>query len=112
MNLTGEVDMSQTITKPEPVLFLSEERGIYIPRDFASFVSFDQLRNVNQEDYDSISDRYDEFYWESWNIIASDGQLLSKGIVYNLYEDGDLWLIPVGMEWSEEQEWFIWPEIS
>jgi hypothetical protein len=27
-----------------------------------------------------------------------------------LHQDGDLWLIPVGMEWSDEQDAYVWPE--
>jgi hypothetical protein len=104
--------VSQITNKPEPILFLPDALGIYIPSHFASYVSFDQLRNVTQEDYDSISDTEDEFYWESWDAITASGQLLSKGIVYNLHQDGDLWLIPEGVEWSDKEEWFIWPEIS
>lgn len=31
---------------------------------------------------------------------------------WSLYQDGALWLIPDGMEWSDEQEWYVWPDAS
>jgi hypothetical protein len=27
-----------------------------------------------------------------------------------LYQDGDLWLIPEGMQWNDETGFFEWPE--
>jgi len=30
-------------------------------------------------------------------------------IVYTLYQDGNVWLIPRGMEWSDETGFYVWP---
>jgi len=34
----------------------------------------------------------------------------NNGVKFTLHQDGDLWLIPQGMEWSDENETFQWPE--
>ena len=42
---------------------------------------------------------------------AERDRLLSPvpGVRWTLYQDANLFLIPAGMEWSDEHDWFVWP---
>ena len=105
--------MTKAATKPELLLWVGDNRGIYIPRDFAqSFADRNKsVRGVNDEDWAILDAGPEhEHYWDVWNTvtdwaIVTDG----NGIEYNVYHDGDCWLIPKGMEWSEAEGFFIWP---
>jgi hypothetical protein len=41
---------------------------------------------------------------------VDNATVTDAGICYRLHQDGDLWLVPDGMEWDDDNEWFIWPE--
>jgi hypothetical protein len=100
--------------KIEPMLWLSDARGIYIPRDFAnSFADrAKHVQNVSDEDWAILEAGPDhEWYWEAWvnvcdNAIVTD----NDGVRFRVHQDGNCWLIPEGMEWSEENDFFVWPE--
>jgi hypothetical protein len=99
--------------KPEPMLYLSDARGVYIPRDFATHTRRDCIAGVSQEDLDILASGPDhEFYWDAWSDVESCATVTDPvtHVVYRVYQDGDCWLIPDGMEWSEESEFFVWPE--
>ena len=102
--------------KPELLLWLSDSRGVYIPRDFAqSFNDLDRAKNVTgvlNEDWRILEEGPEhEFYWETWDDVLSNAVVLDNdGVRYTLHHDGDLWLIPEGMEWSDKVEHFVWPE--
>lgn len=99
--------------KPEPQLFLSDARGIYIPRDFAESIKRDCVAGVSDEDWTTLEAGPDhEWYWEAWDDVCDKAVITdpSNGTVYTVYQDGDCWLIPQGMEWSEESQFFTWPE--
>jgi hypothetical protein len=100
--------------KPEPLLWLDDHRGIYIPRDFASsFLNRSKhVEGVNADDWKILETGPDhEYYWDVW-IEVSDNAIVTdeNGVKYRLYQDGDLWLIPVGMEWNDETETFEWSD--
>ena len=105
-------------TRPEPELWLNGARGVYIPRDFAnSFKDRDTcVTGVSAEDWRILEEGPDHpLYWEAWNDLLFRGDVLvtdSNGQQYFPYQDDDLWLwvIPVGMEWDEEQDCYVWPE--
>ena len=100
--------------KIEPLLWLNDARGIYIPRDFAnSFADrAKHVQNVSDEDWTILeAGPYHEWYWEAWvnvcdNAIVTD----NDGVRFRIHQDGDCWLIPEGMEWSEENDFYMWPE--
>ncbi len=51
-----------------------------------------------------------EWYWESWTEVCDNAIVTDdKGIKYRIWQDGDCWLVPEGMEWSEENETYVWP---
>lgn len=100
------------MTKPEPLLFLNDARGIYLPRDFTCNVARDRVIGVSDEDWAILEAGPDhEHYWDVWNEIEQDAIVTdNKGVRYRLHQDGDLWLIPLGMEWDDEADGWRWPE--
>jgi len=78
-------------------LLLSDARGIYIPRDFVE--SEYNLKNVSEEDIETCKNPDDEWYWDAWINICDNAILIDKnGKEWTLYQDGDLWAIPVNQE--------------
>ena len=102
-------------TRPEMLLWLSDARGICIPRDFAaSFADrAKSVSGVSDEDWSILEAGPDhEWYWEAWAKVCDNAKVTDdKGNAYFVYQDGDCWLVPVGMEWnwSEAGDWFQWP---
>ena len=100
--------------KPEPILWLTDALGIYIPREFA--LKFGdratQVANVSDEDWAILETGPDhEAYWDTWSQVETDAIVtLPNGEAYTVYQDGDCWLIPVGMEWDEESDWYVWKD--
>jgi hypothetical protein len=101
-------------TKPDSLLWLSDARGIYIPRDFAaSFKDRSKhVSGVSDEDWAILDAGPDhELYWDAWTEVCDDAVVTDdKGVRFTLWQDGDLWLIPEGMEWSDEHDQFRWPD--
>ena len=101
------------MTKPQPVLYLDSARGIYIPRDFAqSFASTKYISGVSNTDLEILEEGPNgALYWDVWTDVLDNAIITGDdGIPYLLFQDNDLWLIPAGMEWSDETDFFIWPQ--
>jgi hypothetical protein len=100
--------------RPDMMLWLNDRRGIYIPRDFA--LSFNdrakQVTGVSDDEWAVLEAGPDhERYWDTWvdvedNAIVTD----EHGVKRHIHQDGDVWLIPEGMEWSDDEETYVWPE--
>jgi hypothetical protein len=97
---------------PEPILFLSDARGIYIPRDFAQGIKRECVSGVTDEDWKILEAGPDhEAYWETWNLVCDYAVITDEhGIRYRPYQNGDCWLVPEGMEYDERTEGFKWPD--
>ncbi len=77
------------------LLLLSDTRGVYIPRDFISEYA-ENLNSVENIDFKALSDPYNETYWDEWDSILNNRYLIATdGKVYSLYQDGDLWALPM-----------------
>ena len=51
-----------------------------------------------------------ELYWDVWTGVCDSAVVTdTDGTKYRLWQDGDLWLIPDGMEWNDETDCFEWP---
>ncbi len=98
------------MSKPDQLLWLSDSRGVYIPRDFAlSFTDRSDVSGVTAEQWEILEDSHHTEYWETWDEVLDDAIVTDeKGVQYRLYQQGDLWLIPIGMEWDEETDDFVW----
>lgn len=99
--------------KPDMILWLNDARGIYIPRDFAkSFDNRDEhVTGVSPEEWAILEDPNHEHYWDVWSDVLNNATVTDNdGVKFTLHQDGDLWLIPEGMEWSDEDDTFVWPK--
>jgi hypothetical protein len=99
--------------RPEPLLWLDDHRGRYIPRDFArSFADrASVVSGVTDDDWVILEAGPDgeTFYWDVWVEVCDSAIVTIDGTQYRVYQDGDCWLIPDGMEWSEDTDTFAWP---
>ena len=103
------------MSKPEMLLWLNDSRGQYIPRDFAqSFVNrAKSVTGVSDEDWAILEAGPDhEQYWDAWTEVEQNARITDEnGVKYRIYQDGDCWLIPEGMEYNDgDGDMFIWPE--
>ena len=102
------------MTTTDLILWLSDARGIYIPRDFAhSFANrANVVHGVDNETWEILEAGPDhELYWNAWedvlnNAVVTDYKTL---VAYNVCQDGDCWLVPCGMELDDGDQW-VWPE--
>lgn len=107
-----------SVNKPEPLLWLDDHRGQYIPRDFAlSFGTRDQdVTGVSAEDWAILEAGPDhEYYWETWDDVCNRAIITNNaegenGTRYFVHQDGACWLIPLGMVRDETCEFFKWPD--
>lgn len=102
------------MSKPEPILLITDAMGIYIPNRFATYFAGDRSKhvaNISDEDWAILEQGPNhEHYWETWDEVSMYAVVKDlKGFKYGIYQDGDCWLIPQGMEWNEETNWWIWP---
>lgn len=99
--------------KPDLILFCSDSSGIYIPRRFAREINRDCpecVTGVSPEEFAILeAGPENEQYWDCWNDVLNNAKVNDGNTTYSLYQDGDLWLVPEGMEWNEETEGFSWP---
>ena len=102
------------MSKPEMLLWLSDARGVYIPQNFAESFSdrAKHVSGVSDEDWAILEAGPDhELYWDTWSDVERDAIVTDdKGVKYTVYQDGDCWLIPEGMEWNDETDSFDWPD--
>ena len=99
--------------RPEPELLLTDARGIYAPRDFATSVDHSRVTGVTVAMWDILQEGPDhDEYWDVWAEVLNDAEVTGHGTVYTVHQDGDVWLIPVGMEWSDGTDFFVWPEVE
>ena len=105
------------MSRPSVEHFLSDARGIYLPRDFARIVHRHMITGVSDENWAILEAGPDhEWYWEAWDEVCQGAVLTTpEGVRYTLYQDGDLFMIPIGMEWSDNHSdaplgGYVWPD--
>lgn len=94
---------------PNAHLLVSDNHGQYIPqqfvRHFLEYITNSFLLVQPNGDFIPTSIFSDlevvdkgpeqEWYWDAWNNVLDKVRLYYKGTTYHLYQDGDLWAIPV-----------------
>jgi len=83
-------------------LYASDRHGIYIPQYFAESIQREYLGGVSDEDMRILIDGPEsDYYWEAWDTVLDNAVLTdSSGKRWNLWQDGDLWLVPE--DWMPE----------
>lgn len=92
----------------DAILYADSARGVYIPQYFAESVVRESVSGVSDEDWTILESGPDhEWHWETWESVLNNARVTraSDGQVFVLYQDGDLWLVPV--EWSPEDDAWI-----
>ncbi len=79
-------------------LLVDEVRGIYIPQFFAENYGHHlgkTLTGITEADLDILEQGPDaEDYWETWDNVLRNAEIMIKGEPYHLEQDGDLFLVP------------------
>ena len=89
-------------------LLLDSNRGIYIPKDFATLYETSGCYDgVSQEDIDALKNPDSETYWDSWECVLNNVTIkVDSGQTFTLYQDGDLWALCFEDMTTEEKENF------
>lgn len=91
-------------------LCITDGWGVYVPQRFAELFG-DRAANLPDEDLAILKAGPEhEHYWETWEGVLDSATITEGGITYRLWQDGDLWLVPEGMEWDDEADGWVWPE--
>ena len=94
------------------ILYMNDSRGIYIPQHFfeetkPECIVWHCSDEHKQWILESCSNPENDHYWDAWNDAECNGMMTvtdpDSGIGYNLYQEGDLWLIPLDAEWVNEE---------
>jgi hypothetical protein len=97
MQENGMIDYAERIMQANRELYMSDNRGVYIPRDFAQSIRRELVSGVDFDDLDTLAgaDPYEcESYWDIWSDILDSIQITDDdGRIWSLYQDGDLWLV-------------------
>ena len=95
-------------------LFYSDSRGTRIPQDFAEDVDRSKVTGVDDDTWATLEagDTVEnEWYWEAWDDVLQNAVITdAKGQKWRLEQDGDLFLIPEGMEWDDDEQDYVWPD--
>lgn len=104
------------MSKPEPMLYIGDANGIYIPQQFGRSIDGEDVILLGEVDPESLeilrAGPDHEHYLEAWADIEEHGIVTDSmlgGTRYRIHNDGDCWLIPEGMEWDENEDKWIWP---
>lgn len=91
------------------ILYANSAHGVYIPQYFAESINRYVINLWSSwiDDLDSLCLGPDtcEDYWEIWEDMLNRLVICDPdtGIEYYLYQDGDLWLVPVDYELEESE---------
>lgn len=98
----------------DALLLVSDHHGQYVPQRFAHDVDRDVVRGVSSEDWEILEIGPEhEYYWDVWDHVLTNATLVDpSGIAHYLFQDGDLWAVPVGAEDAEADTsalaWLEW----
>ena len=84
--------------KLTPELLFDSNRGQYIPRDFATEIDY-RAMGLTDDDVADLKDPDGEWYWDCWTRVLDNARWTDPhGIVWYLWQDGDVWLVPEGYD--------------
>jgi hypothetical protein len=80
------------------ILYADSARGIYIPQHFAESVVRSCVCGVDAEQWHILESGPDhEFYFDVWCEVIDSARITDpkSGVAYSIWQDGDMWLIPM-----------------
>ena len=85
-------------------LILDDNRGIYIPKNFAEEFDWTAFQGVTEEQRETLLDGPDgESYWDVWEEVTNNLKYMDKdGNEWTLFQDGAVWFI-CAEEMTEEE---------
>jgi len=98
------------------MLWLSDTRGINIPRDFAcSFINRDKdINGVDAEQWSILEagPEHDQ-YWDVWHEVCERAIITDLDHnQYRIHQEGDCWLIPVDWVWSDIDMFYVYKRME
>lgn len=86
--------MNTTIKLQPMELLLGDQRGQYIPRDFADEIDWSSFDNIDEADMSELMKGPDdcENYWDIWQDVLGTASITVNGNTWRLMQDGDVWL--------------------
>jgi len=90
----------ENVNLENAILYASDRHGVYIPQYFAESIKREFISGIDLTDLHILEvgpDLCNESYWNVWNDVEMNAIVTDpdSGIEYCLYQDGDLWLVPV-----------------
>lgn len=96
-------------------LAVDGNRGVYAPQQFCKIFG-DSLKPAEGEYWTQqdiratvarlLDDNPDsEQYWEDWDAIHNAAVLTDEGEDFFIFQDDDIWCIPIGWEWDDDEGW-------
>lgn len=83
------------------ILFADSCRGIRIPQYFSAVIDRTCVSGIDAYQWRILEygPHSDNYYWDVWDEVERDAVVTDEnGQQYNLYHDGDLWLVPLERE--------------
>jgi hypothetical protein len=101
--------------KLEPIRWVDGRHGGEVPRRFArSFRNrAEQVEGVDDENWARLErGPGDQYYLYAWIAVAAAATVTLGTARYCVrqLDEGDVWLVPVGMAWDEDTQRFVWPD--
>lgn len=99
---------------PEKTLWIDSHHGIYMWQLFAqSFADRSIVSGVSDEDWAILEAGPDHDassqHLDVADTVENNAIVTIDGRKYFVWQDEDIWLIPVGMEWDEDTATWEWP---
>lgn len=91
------------------ILFIDGANGLYIPQIFFERVTEDEItwhcdEDIKEDILKICKDPYHDHYWEAWDDACQWVIVTINDTEYYPHHEMDLWLVPVGAEWPEQDE--------
>ena len=88
-------------------LLFTDSHGVYIPFAFINGYDLSLWSNIDDEDVRDIREGVEaEHYWDAWQNLLDNAELVNNGNVWKLYQDGDLWAVCDELMTDQEYEDF------
>ena len=97
----------ENINLENAILYADSSRGVYIPQYFAETIKRECVKGLTDLCWSDLRDANaidNGYYLETWERVLNNAIVTdpNTGIEYALYQDGDLWLVPLADLYASE----------